>query len=121
MLRVTPIARIVVKFHLYQECGLPTATNRAIESQRWLRYQADTPKGESMKICPTCQSEVAVFIVNVQTGREHCHGCIGPTFKPHLVYSEDDVRALRSMGVATETEAIEDLIQRARQDVYEDG
>jgi hypothetical protein len=46
---------------------------------------------------------------------EHRRACIGPTFKPHLVYSEDDVRTLRSMGVATETEAIEEFIGPMRQ------
>jgi len=64
-----------------------------------------------LKTCPTCQAEAAVIIVNVQTGREHCHACIGPTFKPHLVYTEEDLQFLRSMGVATETEAIEEFIR----------
>ena len=68
-----------------------------------------------MKICPTCKAEAVVIIVNIQTGREHCHKCIGPTFKPHLVYNEDDVAMLRAMGVATETEAIEEFVRQIKQ------
>ena len=79
------------------------------------RYSTET----KLKTCPTCKAEAAVIIVNVKTVGEHCHACIGPTFKPHLVYTEDDVRALRSMGIATETEAIEEFIRRVKESVPE--
>jgi hypothetical protein len=54
-----------------------------------------------MKTCPTCQSEAAVLIVNVKTGREHCHGCIGGTFMRWYVLTVADVCWLRASAAST--------------------
>jgi hypothetical protein len=65
-----------------------------------------------MKTCPTCQSEAAVIIVNVKTGREHCHACIGGTFMRWYVLTPEDVRWMRECGINPEVTAIEDYIER---------
>jgi len=65
---------------------------------------------ETMKTCPTCNAQVTVLIVNVQNGQRFCHHCSGvvcPTFLPHLVFTEDDVKLLRAMGVDPEIGNIE--------------
>lgn len=68
-----------------------------------------------MKICPTCDSTVAVLIVNLQNGQRFCHNCAGvvcPTFLPHFVFTQDDVKLLRAMGVDPEVGKIEDHVKR---------
>jgi hypothetical protein len=68
-----------------------------------------------MKICPTCDSKVAVLIVNLANGQRFCHHCAGvvcPTFLPHFVFTQDDVKLLRAMGVDPEVGKIEDHVKR---------
>jgi hypothetical protein len=67
-----------------------------------------------MKTCPTCNSQVATLIVNVQNGQRFCHHCssvVCPTFLPHVVFTEDDVKLLRAMGVDPEIGNIEDSLR----------
>jgi hypothetical protein len=63
-----------------------------------------------MKTCPTCNSQVVVLIVNVQTGQRFCHHCGSrecPTFLPHFVLTVDDVQFLRDCGINPEISRIE--------------
>jgi len=63
-----------------------------------------------MTICPTCGESVTVLIINVQNQQRFCHQCSGvvcPTFLPHVVFTEDDVKLLRAMGVDPEIGNIE--------------
>jgi len=63
-----------------------------------------------MKICPTCNSQVAVLIVNVQTSQHFCHHCasaVCPTFLPHFVLTLEDVLLLQAMGIDPEVSRIE--------------
>jgi hypothetical protein len=67
-----------------------------------------------MKICPACNQEAQVLITNVQTGQQFCHNCSStacPTFLPHLIFTKDDVRLLRAMGVDSEVSRIEDHLR----------
>ena len=67
-----------------------------------------------MKTCPTCNAQVTVLIVNVQNGQRFCHHCahvVCPTFLPHVVFTEDDVKLLRAMGVDPEVGKIEDHLR----------
>jgi hypothetical protein len=67
-----------------------------------------------MKTCPTCSAQVTVLIVNIQNGQRFCHHCSGtvcPTFLPHVVFAQDDVKLLRAMGVDPEVGTIEDHIK----------
>lgn len=63
-----------------------------------------------MKTCPTCNSQVAVVIVNVQNGQHFCHHCASrecPTFLPHFVLTNDDVVFMRACGIDPEISRIE--------------
>ncbi len=63
-----------------------------------------------MKTCPTCNAQVTVLIVNVQNGQRFCHHCahaVCPTFLPHVIFTEDDVKLLRAMGIDPEVGNIE--------------
>lgn len=67
-----------------------------------------------MKICPTCSAQVTALIVNVQNGQHFCHHCAGvvcPSFLPNLVFTQDDVKTLRAMGVDPEVGKIEDHLK----------
>jgi hypothetical protein len=68
-----------------------------------------------MKTCPTCSATVAVLITNVATGDRFCHQCasrVCPSFLPHYVLTEDDVKLLRAMGVDPEVGRIEEHVKR---------
>ncbi len=68
----------------------------------------------AMKICPTCGASTTVLITNVQNGQRFCHHCahaVCPTFLPHVVFTEDDVKLLRAMGVDPEVGNIEDHLR----------
>jgi len=68
-----------------------------------------------MKTCPTCSAQVTVLIVNVQNNQRFCHHCAGavcPTFLPHAVLTQDDVKLLRAMGVDPEVGKIEEHVKR---------
>jgi hypothetical protein len=63
-----------------------------------------------MKTCPTCSQEAQVLITNVQTGQQFCHHCAGtvcPSFVPGLVYTLEDVKFLRAVGIDPEIGNIE--------------
>jgi len=63
-----------------------------------------------MKICPTCGASTAVLITNVLNQQQFCYLCSGvvcPTFLPHVVFTEEDVKLLRAMGVDPEIGNIE--------------
>jgi hypothetical protein len=67
-----------------------------------------------MKICPTCNAQVTVLIVNVQNGQRFCHYCaetVCPTVLPGLVYTLEDVKLLRDCGVDPEVGKIEDHLR----------
>ena len=67
-----------------------------------------------MKICPTCNAQVAVLIINLQNGKRFCHHCAGevcPSFLPHFVLTVDDVRFLRDCGIDPEIARIEAAIR----------
>jgi len=68
-----------------------------------------------MKICPTCYAQVAVLIVNVQSGQQFCHRCAGvvcSTFMSHFVVTKADVKWLREIGVDPEISRIEAHVKR---------
>jgi hypothetical protein len=68
-----------------------------------------------MKTCPTCSAQVTVLIVNIQNNQHFCHQCaaaVCPTFLPHVVFTQDDVKSLRAMGVDPEVGTIEDYVKR---------
>jgi len=55
-----------------------------------------------------------VLIINVQNPQRFCHHCSGvvcPTFLPYVVFTEDDVKLLRAMGVDPEIGNIEDSLR----------
>jgi hypothetical protein len=67
-----------------------------------------------MKICPTCNAQATVLIVNVQNGQRFCHYCaetVCPTLLPGLVYTLEDVKLLRDCGVDPEIGKIEDHLR----------
>jgi len=67
-----------------------------------------------MKICPTCGASTTVLILNVRNQQRFCHHCSGvvcPTFLPHVVFTDDDVKLLRAMGVDPEVGNIEDHLR----------
>jgi hypothetical protein len=67
-----------------------------------------------LKTCPTCGASVTVLIINVQNQQRFCHHCSGvvcPTFLPHVIFTEDDVKLLRAMGVDPEIGNIEDSLR----------
>jgi hypothetical protein len=67
-----------------------------------------------MKICPTCGQDAQVLITNIDNGKQFCHQCaavVCPTFLPHLIFTKDDVRLLRAMGVDSEVRRIEDHLR----------
>jgi len=62
-----------------------------------------------MKTCPTCNSQVAVLIVNVQNGqhfRHHCASAVCPTFLPNLVLTAQDVRFMLDCGIDPQLPAV---------------
>jgi hypothetical protein len=64
-----------------------------------------------MKTCPTCSSQAAVLITNIENGQQFCHQCSStacPSFLPSLVYTSEDVKFLRDCGIDPETQRIED-------------
>ena len=68
-----------------------------------------------MKTCPTCNSLVAVLIVNVQSGQSFCHNCaheVCPTFLLHFVLTLEDVLLLQAMGIDPEVSRIEAAIRK---------
>jgi hypothetical protein len=68
-----------------------------------------------MKTCPTCNSQVAVVIVNVQNGQHFCHHCaheVCPTFLPHFVLTLEDVLLLQAMGIDPEVSRIEAVVRK---------
>ena len=68
-----------------------------------------------MKICPTCNAQVAVLIVNVQTGQRFCHHCASqecPSFLPYFVLSVQDAQFLRDCGINPEISRIEAALTR---------
>ena len=67
-----------------------------------------------MKTCPTCSAQVTVLIVNVQNNQRFCHHCaaaVCPTFLPHVVFTQEDVKLLRAMGVDPEVGTIEEYVK----------
>jgi hypothetical protein len=63
------------------------------------------------KTCPTCGSQVAVVIVNVQNGQRFCHDCaseVCPTFLPNFVLTIGDVEFLRACGIDRQVSRIVD-------------
>jgi len=51
-----------------------------------------------------------VLIINVRNQHRFCHHCsdvVCPTFLPHVVFTEEDVKLLRAMGVDPEIGTIE--------------
>ena len=72
-------------------------------------------KSAELKTCPTCGASVTVLIPNVQNQQRFCHHCSGvicPTFLPHVVFTEDDVKLLRTMGVDPEVRNIDDYVRK---------
>jgi hypothetical protein len=68
-----------------------------------------------MKTCPTCNSQVAVLIVNVQSGQHFCHHCaheVCPTFLPHFVLTCEDVRFMRACGIDPEVSRMEAVVRK---------
>jgi hypothetical protein len=68
-----------------------------------------------MKTCPTCNSQVAVVIVNLQNGQHFCHHCaheVCPTFLPHFVLTCEDVLLLQAMGIDPEVSRIEAVVRK---------
>jgi len=79
-----------------------------------LQFLKNTKSAE-LKTCPTCGASVTVLILNIQNQQRFCHHCAGvicPTFLPHVVFTEDDVKLLRTMGVDPEIGNIEDFIKQ---------
>ncbi len=71
-----------------------------------------------MKTCPTCGAITTVLIISVRTQQRFCHHCsavVCPTFLPHVVFTEDDVKLLRAMGVDPEVGNIEDHLRTLRE------
>jgi hypothetical protein len=69
-----------------------------------------------MKTCPTCNSKVAVVIVNVQNGQHFCHHCaheVCPTFLPHFVLTYEDVLFMRACGIDPEVSRIQAVARRS--------
>jgi hypothetical protein len=69
-----------------------------------------------MRTCPTCNSQVAVLIVNVQNGRGFCHDCASqecPSFLPNFVLTSEDVRFSQDCGINAEISRIEAAVQGA--------
>ena len=67
-----------------------------------------------MKTCPTCNSQVAILIVNLQNGQRFCHKCsdqVCPTFMAHFVFTAEDIAWLRACGIDPEVSNIEDCIK----------
>jgi len=67
-----------------------------------------------MKTCPTCSAQVTVLIVNVHNNQRFCHHCsaaVCPTFLPHVVFTLEDVKLLRAMGVDPEVGKIEEHVK----------
>jgi hypothetical protein len=53
-------------------------------------------------------------MVNLANQQRFCHHCAGvacPTFLPHVVFTQDDVKLLRAMGVDPEVGKIEDHVK----------
>ncbi len=72
----------------------------------------------AMKTCPTCGASTTVLITNVQNGKRFCHHCahaVCPTFLKHVVFTEDDVKLLRAMGVDPEVGTIEGHLRTLRE------
>jgi len=62
--------------------------------------------------CPSCGNHQAEYLVtNVQDGSQFCPGCAPRSFLPHLIFTEDDVKLLRAMGVDPEIGNIEDSLR----------
>lgn len=65
--------------------------------------------GELMETRPTCNSQLAVLIVNVQSGKQFCHHCaheVCPTFMPNFVLTEQDVKFLAACGIDPQVSGI---------------
>ena len=70
-------------------------------------------------ICPVCNSDVALLIVNVRSGDKYCQQCArsGPGFLPGFVLTLEDVGFLRDCGIDPEIAGIEQFLRRAKADV----
>jgi hypothetical protein len=69
----------------------------------------------TQKTCPTCQSKVAVLIMDVANKTFFCHNCasrVCPSFLAHYVLTVSDCQFLRACGIDPEIPAIEGFLKR---------
>ena len=67
-------------------------------------------------ICPVCQSDVALLIVNIRSGDKYCQQCgtLGPGFLPGFVLTLNDAQFLRHCGIDPEIADIEQFVRRGQ-------